>query len=332
MKSQIFVLQAVLMLSGIFVLLSGCTAEAVSTTTQSGTATELATAVTQAEVVPLITRTSMAITSQPVTSTPSATISPTATPTQMLGSVITSTSVLTPTLIPTLSPEQVEGVIHGLFENNGGCLLPCFWGITPGQTDWQTAQRFLTPLALQIYVYADNISAEVHLPAPEEVHLTVLRQTYAFDDGIVTSIKSPVLQTLNFQPSTILDTYGAPDEVWLNTANASREGHWGFIMYLFYPQQGFMLQYNVEAVQQNDHVLGCGFEQDDIILLGTWLQEGKELSFETASRPGSGFAETTFALPLEDATGMNVGTFYETFKDPNNPICLETPLSLWPAP
>ncbi len=138
-------------------------------------------------------------------------------------------------------------------------------------------------------------------------------------------------QTSNYQPSAILNTFGLPDEVWLNTANASQDGHWGFIMNFFYPQQGFMLQYSVEGVQQNDRVQGCGFEQDDLILLGIWLPEEK-LNFEAASSRGSGFAETTFALPLEEATGMSVETFYETFKDPANPICLETPLNLWPGP
>lgn len=329
MKSQIFVLQAVLMLSSLFVLLPGCTSETVSTTDQTGTQIELESVATKAEVTQLITRTPMNPISPASTSTPYATTSPTSAPTKTSISVMVSTSVSTQTLIPTLSPQQAEGVIHGLFEDNGGCLLPCFWGITPGETEWQAAQQFLLPLAFQIY--ADDISAEVRLPDPTNSNATELRQAYAYEDGIITWIISPVVQTLNFQPSSILQVYGPPSEVWLGTANASREGHWRSILTLFYPEQGFILQYGGNNTQQDDKVRACEFEQTDLILLGAWLSK-EELSYQAVASRSVRFGETTFDQPVEEATGMDVETFYETFKDPNNPICLETPLSLWPAP
>jgi hypothetical protein len=39
-----------------------------------------------------------------------------------------------------------------------------------------------------------------------------------------------------------------------------------------------------------------------------------------------------FYQPLETATGMDVKTFYETFKDPDNVSCLQTPVEIWPTP
>jgi hypothetical protein len=79
------------------------------------------------------------------------------------------------------------------------------------------------PIALQISLN-DNY-AEVRLPAPGNMDLIELSQAYLFEEGVITWIISPVIHTLNFQPSTILRTYGPPDEVWLLTANAPAEGY-----------------------------------------------------------------------------------------------------------
>ncbi len=36
-------------------------------------------------------------------------------------------------------------------------------------------------------------------------------------------------------------------------------------------------------------------------------------------------------MPLAQATEMDIETFYQTFKNPNNTECLETPAELWPS-
>ena len=59
------------------------------------------------------------------------------------GNVITPTSVrlstmeiplITRTPLATLSPIFREQEIEKLYFHNGGCKLPCFWGIVPGRT------------------------------------------------------------------------------------------------------------------------------------------------------------------------------------------------------
>ncbi len=247
--------------------------------------------------------------------------------------IAAQTPVIVPTMLtPTLSSKQVQNEIGNLFENNAGCLLPCFWGITPGQTEWQTAQQLLEPLALRMYV-RDGY-AEVVLPAPrgdDLENLIELRQFYEIEDGVISWIISPVVQTSNFHPSTILSKFGPPEEVLLLTANASREGYWRSFLTLFYPQHGFVLQYGADNTRQDDRVRSCGFEQDFFILLGSWPSE-EEVTLETISNRRILINEIVFDLPLEEATGISVETFYETFKDPTHPICLETPLNLWPGP
>jgi hypothetical protein len=32
------------------------------------------------------------------------------------------------------------------YETNGGCKLPCYWGITPGETSWDVASMFVSSI------------------------------------------------------------------------------------------------------------------------------------------------------------------------------------------
>ena len=50
----------------------------------------------------------------------------------------TSTPTVTPG--PTLSPEQEGDFLSSLMSENGGCELPCWWGVTPSQTSSQEAR------------------------------------------------------------------------------------------------------------------------------------------------------------------------------------------------
>jgi hypothetical protein len=42
------------------------------------------------------------------------------------------TLTTSPTPRPSLSPEEANRLMRGFLKDNGGCKLPCLWGITPG--------------------------------------------------------------------------------------------------------------------------------------------------------------------------------------------------------
>ncbi len=82
--------------------------------------------------------------------------------TPLVASTITPTqraSTVTPTVTRTLSPphllqwtpgaklppDEVEKKIMSLYSNNGGCELPCWWGITPGKTTGAESLSLLAP-------------------------------------------------------------------------------------------------------------------------------------------------------------------------------------------
>ena len=51
-----------------------------------------------------------------------------------------------------------------------------------------------------------------------------------------------------------------------------------------------------------------------------------------APRPGEPVLESSEdpSRPLEEATGMDVETFYETFRNVDSNVCLESPTEMWP--
>lgn len=53
-----------------------------------------------------------------------------------------ATPTLTPTPLDTLEPAKADEVILGLLQDPGNCMAPCFWGIVPGKTTRDEANRF----------------------------------------------------------------------------------------------------------------------------------------------------------------------------------------------
>ncbi len=266
---------------------------------------------------------------------------PTATLLPVFTSPFPSTPIATSTLIPeqtpeslpTLLPDQAEALILDLYQNNAGCLLPCFWGLTPGQSEWRTAKAFLKTFVSKIYDTSDAnlLFAEVYLPNFQDTSTFPTRHFFIVQDGIITMIEAHILPTPSYAIPTILDTYGQPDEVWLLTAKASREDFLGFTVRLFYPQHNFILSYGTQGTIQDAKVQGCFSKQDKSLRLVVWSSQ-EELTYPEAVSGVHELPDLIYDRPLEEATGMSIDKFYETFKDTEEPICLETPTELWPGP
>lgn len=247
-----------------------------------------------------------------------------------------------PVALPTISFDAVQSFVLELTNDNQNCLLPCFWNITPGETEWQNAEAFLSTFAYRIsYGAADGTFSDVpvgdsfiawmSLFLPE---LSNAPFSYAFDvrDGIVTMVDASILSVPNNTLPSILNEYGQPNEIWVLTANAPMDDVLGFYLTLFYAQHHFMLGYGGDGEVINGKVHGCLSGEEESFHLVAWSQE-EELTFaETTEGLHKPRRPIIYNLPLEEATGMSVDIFYETFKMANEPICLETPTELWPGP
>lgn len=270
---------------------------------------------------------------------PSVTVTRTFPPTSTATIIPASTRTPTPTPtlapptwtpLPTLPPAQAMDYALELLQTNAGCRLPCWWGFTPGRTSWHTARHSLAQLGSSIYIDTQPINSRFYIQffVPGENDPFPIAHEYLVQDGIIQGIK---LYTYGLAPAyylaEFLKTYGPPDEVWIR-AYFEDQGNLPFGVALFYSHLGILAEYYPNGEQIGDSVVGCP-QESTAPFLGVWATE-IEMTFEEANKSFGAYVEVYPPfLPLEEATQMNIATFYQTFKQPNNPICLETEASRW---
>ena len=261
---------------------------------------------------------------------PTAPITPTATPaaTSLASPSIPPTSTLTP--IPTLPPEQAQALILDLLQNNGGCRLPCFWGITPGETTLRDAYAFLSSLSSYIHATFEGAGNEgliVRYPVPKEIS-TSESMSLILDatGGIVENIWADATISL----SKLLTDYGKPAEVRI-VVSTYMSPPYDVNMGIYYPEQHILAIYHdgYSKLSPSGNIIACFDENDEWdfnnIRLISW-SPGISLAWEDFDL----FSGWPTPQPnFEDAIGMGLETFYQTYKDPNKKPCFETPEELW---
>ncbi|MBK7919933.1 MAG: hypothetical protein IPJ94_27490 [Chloroflexi bacterium] len=277
--------------------------------------------------------------SQTATSTwtpiPPPTISPTPQPSPT--SLPTETATSTPW--PTLSPDEAANkVLSLLAENqNPDCLLPCWWGATPGQTYWQDIEPVLRSFALEID--SDSSAAFVILPLHESIKVPGFDGyvAYSWDEsGIINAISVKSMNMPGYDPSTMMSFYGIPDEVWVKTFSELLPGEvLPFRLILVYQEQGISFRYYVDAVRTGETVTACfepGIEMDrpDLFPAGPRIYLWEPGQHKTIDEIVNIPDETYF--PLEEKTSLTPETLYEKFTDPNQSPCIDTPADLWINP
>ncbi len=279
----------------------------------------------------------------PPTPTATATLRPTATSTAIrtvtatFAPLSTALPTLTPlptfTPLPTLPPDEALNKILNLLANNGGCKLPCFWGIIPGETTSQDAYNFLKSLSSQI----DSIGTingkdgveefGMYYKVPNYVSaLEAMYFGYRAENGLVDSIVANSTMTL----AELLNTHGRPAEVWIRARPvglAILQIHMG----VFYPDQNILAVYYQEdaTYYSTTGIINACFDENKGILFNNL-----KLHLWTADQSFTWQDFDPFSLwdsqpSLEEATGMDTETFYNKYKDPNTRPCIETPEEIW---
>lgn len=251
----------------------------------------------------------------------------------------TSEPVAAKDFIPTTSSARTNSqkLVQQLLENNGGCRLPCWWGITPGKTTWTEAYQILEKVSRSIggHESGESFYVSVHalLPYPYDF-APYMEQLYSVKNGVVDYIcvdnfdLAPKYNLHNF-----LETYGQPTEVWIRTYSKYEIQVHPFFVYLFYQDKGILVEYNTgDPLKEIDGKLqNCLVKGMDSPFIHLWSPETQNLSFQDARQ----FIDLKTVpepepRPLLEAAGMDIKTFYETFKNPDTNACLETPRELWP--
>ncbi|MBS3950324.1 MAG: hypothetical protein KGZ53_06655 [Peptococcaceae bacterium] len=265
----------------------------------------------------------------------------------------------TPTLVPTLPVDEVEKKFLEVLSSNGSCRLPCLWGITPGEENYQEAQAILSPFT--------SISGTLAGFLPEG---GVISPNYTEDDlklstivdfNIETTTGNRIVSRVGFKARgfqgddnfiydsalfgermraymlpTILSEHGIPAAVLISTDGGYERGKNvpGFYVVLLYPEMGIMAAYTTYRQLDGGNVRGC------------LANAHVEIHLAPSGQPDA-FAETLAQTQwknlwpdpqdslnwkhVETATSLTLEEFYEVFRQPTE-MCLETPLILWPTP
>lgn len=247
-----------------------------------------------------------------------------------------STETRTPTLTkissPTLAPNETQLPISELLETNGGCEFPCWWGITPGETEWSFTQGFLAQFGSYIHVTGNSSSfqyADIYIPLTEAV-------APSSNDGIVRIVsKNGIVETIKvsefkdasvYKIGQIMKDYGEPEEIWMNT-QIFLGTEFPFFVVLFYPQHGLIVTYT-EFVSKQGSALNVCLDNAGGLLL--WYPE-ESLSFEEAANLFNWNIHEVPYLPISEATDVEIPAFFNNYSGQETGICVETPTGIWPG-
>jgi len=256
-------------------------------------------------------------------------ILPTASPTTTL----TPTPTLLPTLppLPTLAPDAARAKILELLETNGGCRLPCFWGITPGETTWAEAYNFLDSLSAQITTQSIpskvSESFTIAYTVPKYVRaVEYMVLYYRSTNNIIEYISADATISL----SELLTEYGRPDDVWIRAMPFGMPLALEFFLGIYYPDQGIVAVFYQEkaSFSRPGYIYGC-FDKNDSRLSNNPYLELWSSKITITWKDVDPFESFEDQPSLVDATGMDLETFYQAYKDPNKKPCIETPEELW---
>jgi hypothetical protein len=248
------------------------------------------------------------------------------------------------TIFPTLDPDSAYAELEKIFRDNH-CKLPCWWGIEPGKTSVSDAENILKGyyriapsdvikdgLLLDLGV---SIVQHENIPQVNAIRIReqVLRKItggydWVYDEQIYTDLLGA------YSLKSILNTYGLPSdifatvEIYISEANAP-----DFMMiWLLYPEKGFIAKYTANAELNNEKVAGCPTKS----FFTFWLfppdtsENYKQLK---QLDPDLGYIFPTLSertKSISEAFGISVDKFHKTFTESNDE-CLETPYKIWPG-
>lgn len=238
---------------------------------------------------------------------------------------------LTP--LPTLNTRDAHNIVMSLLTENAGCSIPCWWGIVPGETRWDVARQSLSQFASvwaggsgnrlgldgQVH-FVESWSARYAVPGETSTGIT----NFGIRDGVVQSIHvGPIGTHLRYRLSQLLVQMGEPDtvRVW---GDQIGDGTWPFSVLIYFSDEGVLAEFDLRPKETESYLFGCvtHFARPSLHLVdpaGPYHVADPELLGDSIDK----------ALPLSDATGVDVAEFYQTYKSDEAEFCLRTPTVLW---
>lgn len=265
------------------------------------------------------------------------TVLSTTTPTAivMLSATATARPIPTPTwtIAPTgesMSAGEQQDAIELLWETNGGCEFPCWWGITPGETTVNDVIAELSPFST-VYLLrrpsGDLAALKLEFPAVAETEMTQ-GATLSLTDGYVQFVE---VRDVGFQAGLslpdVFGRWGIPTNVLIMTYSEPFNSMYTtipFEIYLYYPARGALIGYPGTATRVGEMVKGC-IGPDSRPLLGLWSPQTALSDEQALERIG---LTSGSVLDFAESVDMSLEEFVESSAHETT-TCLLTRAALW---
>lgn len=248
------------------------------------------------------------------------------------------------TNIPTMTIDERQDRILKLLKTNNNCVLPCWWGIEPGQSSWLSVASFLQELGAKVGSVSEGDGKIYHGTGGFDFEAEKIHNDFGFTEveGVVQSVhitsegysNPSFFQTMweNYSPRNVLQRYGPPSRVFL-TSNSQKWGNRNthpYTLWIAYDPLGFIIQYNGFAKDGTTFHICPRFEGgQDIAYMRMYLQSSDS---PVPLDPISDFAQTREGLirSIDEAAGLSPNDFYKLFEPNSKNSCFETPANIWP--
>lgn len=258
-------------------------------------------------------------------------------------------------LIPTnIPPYEGEEDILYLYTDNGGCQLPCLWGIEPGKTSTEEVMILFSrigEISQEDYPWSGEYTLRgIQISTPFEINLYKKRQMgfgMVSRNGIVESlsISSMYLQQTSIPSiSNMLTVFGEPEEIWVAIVDFfPHDKSTTYKIALFYPSKGILVRGsgNTDIIYEDEENVKfplCPHLIDDTIdmqihfpfRLDLWSSENKK-TFSDLSYQNKSFEFRSFQ-PFENSnSSISIETFYKIYIDPFAKECFDWRIKILPV-
>lgn len=281
--------------------------------------------------------------SMPLSFTPTLTVelsTPTATTTSALPTATSSAPPTSPTpttnFAPTLTSGQESEFVVSMLQTNGGCELPCWWGITPGHTSYWVMRNSFYSQGVPMFSGNEYESLSFSIPDPDpELADYIGFVRFEIEDQVVHSIQvssETILSWIDpperfaqdwrlYSWDEVMNQYGVPSQVFFGIERHGDPGQAIYFIGLLYEPIGVAIRYmGMTSLDTDASVVQACPDFSKIAVINLFLVPSDDsvtehlLSLSHASNLGPS---------LEEVTGMSVEEFYEDFRDPDSDVCLE---------
>jgi hypothetical protein len=160
----------------------------------------------------------------------------------------------------------MQAFIRTMLETNGGCELPCWWGITPGVTSWQDTLDFFTHNGIAIRGEQLDLNYVADL-GYREYRTNMLDVRFQQENGKVQGISvqsspdsTPFKEDFadawqRYAPAQILSKFGVPSQVYLGLVTGAGCLGPGIIptydLWVVYDELGVTIRYPGTLITEN---------------------------------------------------------------------------------